>query len=105
MIFYNNIILVPVCVPPLNDYKPLKPFNRSVSKLGDVLTVRGSTLPHQSFGTLGAVHTLTKIPHENVPKSHVITCDNTCTHTCSHVITCDFGTCSCGIFVRALRLI
>ena len=36
MIFYNNIILVPVCVPPLNDYKPLKPFNRSVSKLGDV---------------------------------------------------------------------
>ena len=28
---------------------------------------------------------LTKIPHEHVPKSHVI--------------TCDFGTCSCGIFV------
>ena len=36
--------------------------------------------------------TLTKIPHEHVPKSHVITC----------VITCDFGTCSCtGIFVRS----
>ena len=30
--------------------------------------------------------TLTKIPHGHVPKSHVI--------------TCDFGTCSCGIFVR-----
>ena len=33
--------------------------------------------------------TLTKIPHEHVPKSHVI--------------TCDFGTCSCGIFVRGNR--
>ena len=33
--------------------------------------------------------TLTKIPHERVPKSHVI--------------TCDFGTCSCGIFVRGSR--
>ena len=44
---------------------------------------------------------LTKIPHEHVPKSHVITCDHTCNHMCSHVITCDFGTCSCGIFVRA----
>ena len=31
---------------------------------------------------------LTKIPHEHVPKSHVIT------------RTCDFGTCSCGVFVN-----
>ena len=37
---------------------------------------------------------LTKIPHEHVPKSHVIT------HVITRVITCDFGTCSCGIFVR-----
>ena len=34
--------------------------------------------------------TLTNIPHEHVPKSHVII----------RVITCDFGTCSRGIFVR-----
>ena len=44
--------------------------------------------------------TLTKIPHEHVPKSHVITCEHVCDHMSSHVITCDFGTCSCGIFVR-----
>ena len=33
---------------------------------------------------------VTKIPREHVPKSHVIT----------RMITCDFGTCSCGIFLR-----
>ena len=34
-----------------------------------------------------SMHTLTKIPHEHVPKSHVMTCDDTCNHTRSHVIT------------------
>ena len=37
------------------------------------------------------VHSLTKIPHEHVPKSHVI--------------TCDFGTCSCGSFVKVSFII
>ena len=46
--------------------------------------------------------------HMNMFQNHmwtrVITCVNTCDCMCEHVwlhvITCDFGTCSCGIFVR-----
>ena len=33
-----------------------------------------------------------------------ITCDYMCDHMWSHVITCNFGTCSCGIFVRVGHL-
>ena len=36
------------------------------------------------FIYISSDQTLTKIPHEHVPKSHVM--------------TCDFGTCSCGIY-------
>ena len=37
---------------------------------------------------------------QNRMSSHVNTCDYMCDHMWLHVITCDFGTCSCGIFVR-----
>ena len=46
------------------------------------------------------IYPLTKIPHEHVPKSHVIICEHVWLHVWSHVITCEFGTCPCGIFVR-----
>ena len=45
---------------------------------------------HGVFKTQDTSQPLKKIPHEHETK---ITCD----HTCSHVITCDFGTCTCGI--------
>ena len=37
---------------------------------------------------------------QNPMRSHVNTCDYMCDHMWLHVITCDFGTCSCEIFVR-----
>ena len=44
------------------------------------------------------LHSLLRLPYKNSTS----TCSKiTCYHTCSHVITCDFGTCSCGIFVMA----
>ena len=36
--------------------------------------------------------------------TRVITCEHVWLHVLSHVITCDFGTCSCGIFVRVTSL-